>query len=400
MSDPRRTACVLGCAVLLAARASLATQAVLLDFDSDTDPDEHVYTPDERAEILEIVQDHYAGFDYAISLEPPPSGPYSIILFNGPLTTGAVGQSYHVDFRNLIPDDSAVVNVNLLLSGPLRTSENVVAASSLAASHELGHIVGLRHGTAFGPIGAGISVPPGNARYSPPFPGPPTAFETNDHVMATTTTGERVDELLTPKHFGERSAVRLAFNERGHVVQEVAAPHGTPESAMPLEFRRLLVPNPLPSGENAGLGFDVEAVVVVASFDAFGEVDYYEFSAAQEGVFNFEVLSDVILHRLEDTTDPFMRIEDASGGTVPYYTSSTAFNDDDFDSTDSILIDVQLPADGVYRVGVSGYRVGPYELFGYRFATMPEPGRDLALLLGAALVAGCARRARIRIPAL
>ena len=190
---------------------------------------------------------HYADFDFEIALVPPASGPYSVIYFNAPMSQpGAFGEAFAIDFRNLIPYDSAGVNVNVLLTGPLATRENLVAFSSFVGSHELGHVVGLRHGSSHGPIGAGISAYPGNAAYSPPFPGPPTATETGDHVMASPETGQTLDELLTEKFFGERSAIRLAFNEHGHVVDETASPHATVQTAMPIELRWLPASGPRP----------------------------------------------------------------------------------------------------------------------------------------------------------
>src|SRR5262249_29743508 len=61
----------------------------------------------------------------------------------------------------------------------------------------------------------------------------------------------------------------------------------------------------------------------------------------------------------------------ASGNLVAYY-DSTAVNDDQFEPTDSSLIDLRLPADGKYFVRVHAFHLdkadtGRYELFIYRF---------------------------------
>lgn len=68
---------------------------------------------------------------------------------------------------------------------------------------------------------------------------------------------------------------------------------------------------------------------------------------------------------------------------------ATAFNDDEFETFDSILIDLIIPSDGTYFVKVDRSpfapgAIGTYELFINRFngVAVPEPGSVEFLVLG------------------
>ena len=67
------------------------TRTVLLDFDTDTTPGDHVYTPEERTEIENQLIADYSAFSYTFTLTPPLSGPYTTIYFNDPALTGLEG---------------------------------------------------------------------------------------------------------------------------------------------------------------------------------------------------------------------------------------------------------------------------------------------------------------------
>jgi len=93
-----------------------------------------------------------------------------------------------VDWRNLDPSDIATVNVYQLLGGqgqPSASAENVTALTEEIAAHELGHLSGLRHSDAFGPIGGGIYAGVNPSAFSPAYPGPVGANETALHIMAS-----------------------------------------------------------------------------------------------------------------------------------------------------------------------------------------------------------------------
>jgi hypothetical protein len=370
-------------------QAFLGTQVVFLDFDSGMDGIID-YTPTMRDDTEALMDGHYSLFDFSFTQTAPGVGDFSTITFNA---GSAGGLAEHIDFRNLDPNDTAVVNVDGL--GIVGTAD-IVSASAVIGSHELGHLQGLRHGDSYGPIGSGISSTgaPGVLAYFPPYPGPEGADETTDHVMASpAAVGSSLADLTTPSWFSERSAVKLAFNESPNVAAEIGGSTVlTPEA---LGLAPLAVPNTIVSGDNAGLAFDVEAAVVTGSISIAGESDFYSFSGLAGELFNFEVISIAINDRLIPI-DPNITIFHSDGVThVPYY-ADVADNDDEFETFDSILIDLFLPADDTYLIEVrtsdfDPTGTGDYELFGYKFAeaaeVIPEPSTLILSLVGLAVFA-------------
>ncbi len=80
-----------------------------------------------------------------------------------------------------------------------------MALSAKIAIHELGHLLGLRHSDAFGPIGFGMHSPPGAGAFKPEFPGPVAAFETFDHLIGSpASVGSNRFNDLRQLEFGER----------------------------------------------------------------------------------------------------------------------------------------------------------------------------------------------------
>jgi hypothetical protein len=98
---------------------------------------------------------------------------------------------------------------------------------------------------------------------------------------------------------------------------------------------------------------------------------------------NFQVMSKV-LARYAHQFDTVLKIYDSAGNLI-------AFNDDEFESQDSIITDLKLPADGLYYAvvdsftpdGVNDFQTGSYELYMYSFAavgssvTSPSSGSTL-----------------------
>ena len=78
--------------------------------------------------------------------------------------------------------------------------------------------------------------------------------------------------------------------------------------------------------------------------------------------------------RIFDTT---LNLLDSNGNAVAYFGGPDgAVNDDEFESFDSILVDLVLPEDGVYFLRVGSFRdegAGDYELFVTRFNGVIEP---------------------------
>ena len=354
-------------------------QVVRLDFDSSTDPlVDHVYTGHERASILATLEDSFAAFDITFTESTPNSadlylqnGAHITVVFNeAPTGTGpgiGAAEASAYDFRNTDLGGTVSVDVlgaNGLLGGtdqPAIDSNNIVAASAYAAAHEIGHLVGLRDVDAFGPLTAatGILDPPGATAFNPAFPGPLNAVETADHLMASTgLLGVDQFDPTTDLFLGERSAIKLAFNETGLFVPEQTTAHAglTASDSQQISLRTLSVPNTLDRGVNSELDFNVEAAAVInASVGAAGEVDVYSFEGSGGQVVSIEILSDW-LTRITDPIDTIVRVYDESGAVLPYHTNDTSASDiavnDGFDdqsgqpATDPVLLNLVLPFTG------------------------------------------------------
>ncbi|MEK6237411.1 MAG: hypothetical protein N2C14_22090, partial [Planctomycetales bacterium] len=186
-------------------------------------------------------------------------------------------------------------------------------------------------------------------------------------------------EDTVDQFFSERSAVKLAFNEGGSVVNEQVGLHGAIGTAQALLLLDLPVPNTLTTGANAGLLLDVDAAVVVGNIAMAGELDFYSFMGQAGDLIYIEVMSDS-LNRIINSIDTEVSVFDSLGMLVDYY-GVDAVNDDEYETFDSIFLDLVLPSDGTYfiQVGASPFvasDTGNYELFIHEFATaapVPEP---------------------------
>ncbi|MGH7177861.1 MAG: calcium-binding protein, partial [Tepidisphaeraceae bacterium] len=171
------------------------TQVVFLDFDSNHSllvAQDHLYTQAERDAIQARLQADYASFHFQFTQTQPGTGPYATLFFNKtPIIGGQPqpgGLADGLDFRNLNLAGTAAIDVNSFLGGksqPAATSANFVAFSATVSGHELGHLLGLRHLDAAGPIGFGIPAAVRPTGFLPSYPGPAQAFEANLHVMAS-----------------------------------------------------------------------------------------------------------------------------------------------------------------------------------------------------------------------
>ena len=303
-------------------------------------------------------------------------GQYATIVFDGPVEGGA---AYELDLNNHDLGGLATVNVSsfigdpsaglVLPTDPVTGADNFVGLSTTIAAHELGHLSGLQHQDAFGPIGSGINAGVSHAdEFSPAFPRPAERGRRRPRTSwpRRTPSARRCKTRPARPTSASATLIALAFNDTGTVLQQAnlttgqAVPQGTnpvPTGAVVLQsydeagtiyqvgtLPSLAVPNPLPSGtRDYGKTFNVTAAAVNSKI-APGQVQYYAVSGTGGEVITFQVIS------ATDTLNPSpilpaLELLDSTGQVLPYYGNTTngAFNIHEFESGDSTLLDVTLP---------------------------------------------------------
>ncbi len=365
------------------------TQVVYLDFDAVNSPRLYAYTPADRAAVAARLRAVYAefAFEFTLARPDPADGPFVTVTFNA---GNPGGQSSELDYRNLDRGGAAAINVNGFLGGPGQptlTAANAVGLSAGVAAHELGHLVGLRHSDAFGPIGTGISPAVNPGRYYPGYAGPAAAAETAGHVSASPrAVGSTLFDAAAGVFLGAREAIKLAFADTGTVAAEDdtftdaagrAVGNGSARTAQPLgALPGLAVPNTLPAflpgtataPAGYGLTFAVGAAVVTGTLTP-GDDDFYSFVASPGDLVNVEVTSATNPH-VGPAVNPRVFLLDQDGNVL-------ASNDDELESPDATVLDFRLPTAGLpagprlYFVVVDGgprpgrgvTAAGGYELF-------------------------------------
>jgi hypothetical protein len=287
------------------------------------------------------------------------------------------------------------------------TDADWINLSITVTAHETEHTLGVRHEDAFGPLGFGISNPPGIDKFFPTYPGLTGAFTTQDHVIASpASVGSTLADAASGQvQIGEREAIKLAFISNGTVVdgtagtaasgytlaaaptqadtlnlQHETGPSGnnpppgtttligaTTVNAQPVNLYVLNVPNPMTTGFDAGKTFDLNAVDLLGTVSG-SQPDFYTFTGQAGDNMNFEVMS-AALTRNTRPFDSVLYVYDPNGNLV-------AWNDDQFEPSDSSIVDLTLGMSGTYTVEVDTFQHattqqpstgGDYELFMYRF---------------------------------
>ncbi len=415
------------------------TRHVLLDFDSQTDGLDHVYTQSERDAIQARLEQDYGLFDVVIHQVPPVDEVFISIRFNQPRIVDGIplpgGASSRIGFRDLERGGTVLVDVNAFLgNGENQLSpneQNFIALSSTIASHELGHMYGLRHLDAFGSPGDGVFPELDATRLLPVYDGPELATETADHLISSPrSVRTTLTDALHDPYFGEREALKLAFGDTGEAIME--QPNANKTDAITIDglvypvqsigaLPALAVPNTIenPNAENYAVPLDAAAAAVIGHIDLDGdksESDVFSFTGEAGQRVSIDVMSQGLRARIGNTIDALVRVYNASGQKLDYYGSPLgAFNDDGFEPTDSVLVDLILPSDGTYYVEVDTFNffiaefpvyqpdfdatsfcegrtsdircadtdTGDYELLIYRFATGVSQAKGNLLAGGA-----------------
>jgi hypothetical protein len=252
-------------------------------------------------------------------------------------------------------------------------------------------------------MGIAPSVPTGD--FAPSYPGP-TAAHLDDHIMSTPAFGASVSSLTTPNFFAERSYVKLEFNETGTTIAEAGGTKDTLATAQQVTFETLdaLNTTKIPGHDAVDPDTRYAAFAVVdAEITVGAELDLYEFEitaddVADASILNFELLSNIIGGRYPlGSFDSTLSVLDSTGAADTFYYGTSAFNDDEIESLDSIIIDLRADemGAGTFYLAVSdfaGTSTGGYELFGYKTFAVPEPSSMIVLGLFGGVVAMRRRR--------
>lgn len=108
--------------------------------------------------------------------------------------------------------------------------------------------------------------------------------------------------------------------------------------------------------------------------DVIKDYDYYQIDAFADDNFTIEVISKL---GPGDPFDTAVALLDPAAGYAPVPWWPNAMNDNERESTDSLILDVTIPADGTYVVEVytpfeSEDTTGDYEMLIYRIGAMPS----------------------------
>lgn len=365
---------------------------------------DYFYTDDDKDFVKSRLESDYAPYNIEFVLDEPTEGDYVTLQFNsnddpcvttaGVCPTGGIlfGSAGEIDFGNdnrsivaindanlwpflnaldiaigrpegtFIEDNALIDVIGARMDGPDAVTPAEAAKIAVlnqtanTGAHELGHGLGLRHYDSWGPVGGGLPSTgvPDPTTFSPVYDGPADGDETTLHIMASgASSGLPLAQSANADRFlSERSAIKLAINERGRFVTDEQANSGQ------ASLKKLQVVNPILEGDNADGRIDVRNIVVEGTIDELDEVDTLTFSGKAGQIFNAEFISDVEGFFFPDWDRVIGKLtlyKQESNGML----TEVARNEAEFESFDAFLLDAELPEDGTYVLHMEA----PNEIF-------------------------------------
>jgi len=181
------------------------------------------------------------------------------------------------------------------------------------------------------------------------------------------------------RFFSERSAVKLAVNERTRTITEDAAM----VNGGKLTLNKVVGANPLEDGVNSGGKLDIRAALVDGSMETPDDVDSYSLRAKEGAIFNAELITTSDRNNAMPVSFSKLSLQQVQGdGSLV----EVASNQLTFEGRNPLIFDFTIPADGNYVLevsapdlvpvepgvfvsladfGLTSFRVGTYELLAY-----------------------------------